>query len=182
MRRRAVACWCAHSGKAPYVEGAPHSLAETDLVLDQLDPQLRGQAFLLGPDFTLADASVFFPLWLFKNSPDLFEHMAARPAVAAWFARIEGFGSGAANPMSTSEALAIARAANPATAASGLQQLGDLELAAEVGVVADDYGVEGFRGKVAFLSAERISLLRRDPDLGEIAVHFPHAGYRITKL
>lgn len=163
------------------VEGAEQALAQTDLVLDQLDLQLRGQAFLLGPDFTLADASVFFPLWLFKNSPDLFEHIAARPAVAAWFARIESFGSGTANPMPTSEALAIARAASPAPAGSGLQQHGDLELGDEVAVVADDYGVEACRGKVSFMSRERISLLLHDPDVGEIAVHFPRAGYRITK-
>lgn len=164
------------------VDGAPHALAQADLVLDQLELQLRAQPFLLGPDFTLADASVFFPLWLFKNSPDLFEHIAARPAVATWFARIEAFGSGAATPMSTSEALSIARAASPAPAASGLQQLGDLELGAEVAVVADDYGVEACRGKVTYLSAERVSLSRHDPDLGEIAVHFPRAGYRMTKV
>ncbi len=163
------------------IEGAEHALAQTDLVLDQLDLQLRAQAFLLGRDFTLADASVFFPLWLFKNSPDLFEHIAARTAVAAWFARIESFGSGAANPMPTSEALAIARAARPAPAAAGLQRLGDLELGVEVAVVADDYGVETCRGNLTYLSAERVSVLRRDPDLGEIAVHFPRAGYRITK-
>ncbi len=164
------------------VDGAPHALAQTDLVLNQLDLQLRAQPFLLGSDFTLADASVFFPLWLFKNSPDLFEHIAARPAVAAWFARIEGFGSGAANPMPTSEALTIARDARPAPVPSGLLQLGDLDLGAEVEIVADDYGVEACRGKVTYLSAERVSLLRRDPDLGEIAVHFPRAGYRITKV
>lgn len=169
-------------GREAIVDGAPHALAQTDLVLDQLELQLRAQSFLLGPEFTLADASVFFPLWLFKSSPDLFEHIAARPAVAAWFARIEGFDSGTATPMPTSEALDIARAASPAPAASGLHQLGDLELGAEIAVVADDYGVEACRGKVTYLSAERVSLLRRDPSLGDIAVHFPRAGYRITKV
>ena len=58
----------------------------------------------------------------------------------------------------------------------------DLELGAEVAVVADDYGVEACRGTVTYLSTERVSLSRRDPDLGEIAVHFPRAGYRITKV
>ena len=169
-------------GRDAIVDGAPHALAQTDLVLDQLDLQLHVQPFLLGPDFTLADASVFFPLWLFKNSPELFAHIAARPAVAAWFARIEAFGGGAVTPMSTSEALAVARAASPAPAAAGLQQLGDLELGAEVAVVADDYGVEACRGKLSHLSAERVSLLRRDADFGEIAVHFPRAGYHITKV
>jgi glutathione S-transferase len=164
------------------VDGAPHALIQADLVLDQLDLQLRAQPFLLGADFTLADASVFFPLWLFKNAPDLFEHIAARPAVAAWFARIEGFGSGTANPMSANDALAVARAASPAPAAPGLRRLGDLELGVEVAVVADDYGVEACRGKAIHLSAERVSLLRRDPDLGEIAVHFPRAGYRIARV
>jgi hypothetical protein len=84
--------------------------------------------------------------------------------------------------MSTSEALNIARAASPASLPEGLQKLGDLELGAEIAVVADDYGVEACRGQVTYLSAERVSLSRRDPDLGEVAVHFPRAGYHITKV
>lgn len=163
-------------------DGAPHALVQTDLVLDQLDLQLRAHPFLLGADFTLADAAVFFPLWLFKNSPDLFAHVAARPAVAAWFARIEGFGGGDVTPMTTGEALAVARAARPAPALPGLERLGDLVLGERARVVADDYGVEDCQGEVIHLGADRISLLRQDPALGEIVVHFPHTGYHITRI
>lgn len=168
-------------GRDTIVAGAPHALVQTDLVIDQLELQLRVQPFLLGPGFSLADASVFFPLWLFKNSPDLFAHIEARPAVAAWFARIEAFGNGRMTPMPTHEALAIARAAAPAPALPGLQQLDDLELGAQVEVVADDYGVEACHGTLTYLSTERVSLVRRDPDLGDVAVHFPRAGYRIKR-
>ncbi|MGE0861077.1 MAG: glutathione S-transferase family protein [Gammaproteobacteria bacterium] len=169
-------------GREAIMAGAADALVQTDLVLDQLDIQLRAQAFLLGADFTLADACVYFPLWLFKNAPTLFEHITARPAVAAWFARIEALGGDTVRPMAPSEALEIARAARPAEPPAGLQRAGELETGAEVAVMADDYGTETCRGKLVHLAADRVTLWRHDPELGEVAVHFPRAGYRITRV
>ncbi|MGH7341681.1 MAG: hypothetical protein ACREKH_14410 [Candidatus Rokuibacteriota bacterium] len=51
----------------------------------------------------------------------------------------------------------------------------------EVAIAADDYGPEESRGTVACPAPDEITLLRREPALGEIAVHFPRAGYRIRK-
>lgn len=169
-------------GQEAIMAGAADALVQTDLVLDQLDVQLRAQPFLLGADFTLADASAYFPLWLFKNAPTLFEHVMARPAVAAWFARIEALGGDTVRPMAPSEALEIARAARPAEPPAGLQRVGELETGAEVAVMADDYGTETCRGKLVHLAADRVTLLRHDPELGDVAVHFPRAGYRITRV
>lgn len=168
-------------GRDAIITGAPHALVQAGLVLDQLALQLRSQPFLLGHDFTLADASVFFPLSLFRNAPALFEHITRRPAVAEWFARIESFGSGAVTPMSTAAALAIARAATPAPALTGLERLDELELGEEALVIADDYGVEACRGTVVHLSGERVSLRRHDPVVGDVVVHFPRAGYRMSR-
>lgn len=161
-------------------KGAPHALAQADLILDQLEHQFGARPFVLEGGFSLADAAVFFPLWLFKNSPDLFAHITARPALAAWFERIENFGSGEVTPMAASDALAVARASSPAPALPGLQALGDLELGTKIKVVADDYGIEECHGTLTHVSAERVSLARHDADVGAIMVHFPRAGYRIS--
>lgn len=168
--------------KEAVVMAAPHALGQALLSLDRLDRQLQGRPFVVGETFSIADAACYHPLWFAKNSPVLCAAIAARPALSAWCARIEGFGPGHVRPMTTAEALAVARAAEPAdidggepTGADGLAP-GDA-----VAITADDYGVEQTRGVVVRVTADEVTIRREDPSLAGIAVHFPRTGYRITR-
>ena len=49
----------------------------------------------------------------------------------------------------------------------------------EVTIVADDYGQETTEGKVVRILENEVTVLRNDPDLGSIAVHYPRAGYKV---
>ena len=151
---------------------APHTLTQARQSLDRLDEQLREREFLLGDAFTIADAACFHPISFLKNSERLFAEVIERPALAAWYARIEGFGAGESRPMKPVEALAIAREARPTH---------DAALGESVSITADDYGQEEVRGAIAASTEDEVTLLRRDPDLGEIAIHFPRTGYRIVQ-
>ena len=170
--------------KDAVVAGAPHALIQTCLSLGILETLLRNQPFVLGQSFTLADACCFFPLWLFKNSPRLFATIEARASVAAWFDRIEGFGPGDTEPMIAAEALEIARESEPMAIAANADsiQVDGIGVGDEIAILADDYGVEESCGTVVGLTANAISIRRRDPALGDLAVHFPRAGYRLRKL
>src|SRR5882724_383424 len=75
---------------------APHARSQALLSLDQLADRLRERRFLLGDAFSIADAACFHPLWFMRHSPTLFAAVAARPPLAAWYDRIEGFGPGEA--------------------------------------------------------------------------------------
>lgn len=168
--------------KDAIVKAAPHALSQALISLDRLDGQLRDRPFLLGNTFSLADAACFYPVWLLKNSDKLFAAVTARPALAAWFARIEGFGPGNVQPMAAAEALAIARESEPTDVAGGERATVEgLALGDMVTITADDYGVEESRGTVVRLASDEITIRRQDPALGAIAVHFPRAGYRIEK-
>ncbi|WP_437285135.1 glutathione S-transferase family protein [Sorangium sp. So ce406] len=161
---------------------APHALSQARLSLDRLEGQLRDRPFLLGDAFSIADAACFHPVWFMKHSARLFAEVEARPALAAWFARIEGFGPGDARPMTPAEALEIARASEPADVAGGEIARGEeLRPGDAVTIAADDYGTDEIRGVVARISASEITVRRQDPAVGEIALHFPRAGYRINK-
>ena len=169
--------------KQAIISGAPHALEQANISLDHLEAQLRERPYLLGNTFSLADACCFFPLWLFKNSPALFAYIEAHPSVAAWFARIEGFGPGEVEPMAASAALAIARDAEPAPVKDAdALRVNNIGVGDEVAITADDYGVEESCGTLTRLTAELISIRRKDPALGNLAVHFPRAGYRLRKL
>jgi glutathione S-transferase len=132
----------------------PHARSQARISMDHLDGQLRERPFLLGNSFTLADAACFFPLWLPKNSGvSLFAEVSARPALAAWFGRIEGFGPGKVQPMTAAEALAIARDAKPTDIAGGdLKTVDGISLGETVAITADDYGVEHSEGTVVRLA------------------------------
>ena len=124
------------------IAGAPHALGQALISLDRLDTQLKQTPFVLGDTFTLADAACFHPVWFMQHGGDLFDVVRARPALAAWFDRIAAFGPGMETTMAAGEALAVARAAQPADVLGG----------------------------------------DADPEVGDIAVHYPRAGYRISRV
>ena len=85
--------------------------------------------------------------------------------------------------MAATEALAIARDAEPVAVKNvDTLRVNDIGVGDEVAITADDYGVEESCGTVTRLTAELISIRRKDPALGNLAVHFPRAGYRLRKL
>jgi glutathione S-transferase len=164
------------------VAAAPHTLTQALLSLDLLEATLRAQPFLAGDAFSLADAACFHQLWFLEKSPRLFEAVTARPALAAWFARTRGFGPGLVRAMPASEALAIAREAEPADVDGGAAAAAaGFGVGDTVVVTADDYGREETRGTVVRVTADEVTLRRRDAVVGDVAVHFPRSGYRIVR-
>ena len=84
--------------------------------------------------------------------------------------------------MAAEAALAIARETTPADVSGGeLTHLDGFAVGDHVAIAADDYGPEESHGAIVRLAPDEITILRREPALGEIAVHFPRAGYRIRK-
>jgi hypothetical protein len=83
--------------------------------------------------------------------------------------------------MEADEALAIAKAARPETAVQA--DPGDpngRRPGERVTIVPDDYAFDPIAGEIVALSEQRIAIRREDPQVGEIVVHFPRAGYRIV--
>ena len=159
---------------------APYLRTQALLGMDRLDAQLASRPFLLGERFSIADAACFHPLWFVQQSPELFEAVRARPALLAWFRRIESFGPGSVRPMSREAALAIAAEADPVDIEpSPTPRLDVPPAGTDIAIVADDYGTERTAGKLVRMTADEIVVQREDDTVGEIAVHFPRGGYRI---
>ena len=166
--------------KEALMAGAPQAHAQALISLDRLEAQLTQTPFILGDAFTLADAACYHPIWFLQHGGDLFAAVRERPALARWYERVAGFGPGDSLPMSNADALAIARDATPVDVTGGCAGSG-YATGEQVAIVADDYGREQTVGSVIRATAEEIVVLRQDPIAGEVAVHYPRAGYRIER-
>ncbi|MCC6709921.1 MAG: glutathione S-transferase family protein [Gammaproteobacteria bacterium] len=163
-------------------KSAPQAWSQARLSLAHLEAQLAGKAFLFGEQFTLADAACYNPVWFLKNDPNLFSEVMAKPALAAWFARIEALPNPTITDLSAAAALEVARNAEPVKLTSSMpaDEVG-VALGDEVAVAADDYGPEQTAGRVTAVTHDSITIDRQDAALGAVAVHFPRAGYRVIK-
>jgi glutathione S-transferase len=153
--------------------------AHADFVAETLED---GRAFMGGPKPGAADLHAYMNFWWIKAAiPHVAPHLLAEfPKIEAWVARVAALGHGTPTPMDTKEALAAARAATSdakeAADPSGRFQPGD-----QVTVSADDYGRDPVAGSVVFANAHEIAIRREAPEVGEVVVHFPRAGFNVVK-
>jgi glutathione S-transferase len=148
--------------------------------LDRLERQLAdGRAFLLGPEPCLADFSAFHPLMFLGAHPRGAALLTPLRRVPAWMERVRAVGHGKSTPLSSSEAIAIARAAQPA-AFEGEPMLPDgMRLGTPVVVVPDEYGSGMVAGSLAPSGLHEIAVRRTTSRAGEVVVHFPREDYSV---
>jgi glutathione S-transferase len=146
--------------------------------LDILERHLAaGGPFLLGDRVSLADLSVYHPLWGLASVPPGGPLLEPCPSVRAWLARVAAIGHGTRQEMDADEALAVARAATPATAPGA--DPGDpngRKHGARLAICPEAYGRDPVAGELVWSDAHEIAIKRTDPGLGEIVVHFPREG------
>jgi glutathione S-transferase len=161
---------------------APHAREQVRGLAALIDAQLAdGRRWLLGADFSLADAACFHPLWFLRVAPGAPSLLDGFPRLRAWFERVDVLGHGERSAATTAEALAVARESRPAPA-TGVQPGEPNGLAAgmRVAVTADDYGFDPVVGELVNASVTELAVRRTDPAVGDVIVHFPRIGYRVA--
>jgi len=139
----------------------------------------------MGDNPTVVDAHGFMNLWFVKNTvPDVADAFLSEwPKLGFWFTRLSAIGHGEASGMSSKDALEIARNASPeAERADDPNEPRGLKPSARVAVAADDYARDAIEGEIIFTTANEIAILRKDAAVGDVAVHFPRAGFTVTPL
>ena len=168
--------------KETLIAGAPLALEQTKHDLNYLEEQLTGKSFLLGDVFSIADAACFHVVNFLLNDPSNEALIECRPAVGAWVGRIRAFGDGIVQEMALADALAIARDAAPTDVDGESVSAIGYTIGDEVSIVADDYGTETSIGEVVRILENEVVINRHDDTVGNVAVHYPRAGYRVTAL
>lgn len=157
-------------------QGAPHLTAQFRGWLARIDDALGdGRAFLGGDAPGYADCAAAMNVWFQGNFRLTEARLAGFAHVAAWFERIEAIGHGNPTDMTAQEALEIARDAEP-TARGEIEPGSDFSAGQSVIVRTEDPGADPVAGTLQRLTPRDIVILRDDPRVGKVAVHFPRIG------
>ncbi|HUG02930.1 MAG TPA: glutathione S-transferase family protein [Steroidobacteraceae bacterium] len=164
---------------------APHMLAQFRASLALVERMLAdGRYFLLGEAAGFADIDAWFPVWIARSNFGIAGALFALfPRLLAWEARMAAIGHGIRSELDAREALAIARASDPLTAAG--VDAGDpqqFRCGDRVTVTPDDYGRIAVEGELVTLSIDEVAIRRETAETGAVVVHFPRLGYRVTQV
>jgi glutathione S-transferase len=159
--------------------GAPFMLDQLRAQLGWLESVLAdGRPYLQGQNATLFDLAAYHPCWFIAvNSGAEAAPLGEFAALRAWMQRVAEIGHGKPTELSSKEALEIARQAAPRVHAEtdAHDPLGR-KPGARVAVVPDDNGRDPVVGELVSSTRDEVVIRRVDPQVGEIAVHFPRAG------
>jgi glutathione S-transferase len=163
---------------------APHLVTQFAAHLALLEAALSdGRAFLGGADAGHADLAHYQLLWFqgARTGGDLSHLTGTRPHLGAWTSRVAAIGHGTPTEIDADEAIAAANAATP-TIRGMVDPASGLKAGQSVAVSQEGCQDPAVEGTLAVLTDRRVSVLRTDPEAGDVAVHFPRIGQIVRPI
>ncbi|MET0402829.1 MAG: glutathione S-transferase domain-containing protein, partial [Cystobacter sp.] len=152
--------------------------------LTQLEARLAdGRPWLFGQAVSLADFSVYHPLWFVQQVKAVAGIFESFPRVTAWVSRVQALNRPPADELPSAEAVALARQSRP-------EPLSDepfldeavLPRGTRVAICATDYGKDPVEGEFVLSRPNELAVRRTDTRAGEVVVHFPRLGFQVRAL
>jgi glutathione S-transferase len=138
--------------------------------------------FVMGDDPSLADISLYHPLWFTHRINDAQNLLRERPKIYAWMARIAALGHGVAVATTPQRALDVALTTPPAPA-------GERNVDADSGYsfgepvqVLPLTEVSPASGTLVRMSTTEVVIRTHSERTGAVHVHFPRLGYRVRRI
>jgi glutathione S-transferase len=164
----------------------PHVVAQLRGQFIWINQQLSdGRPLLLGSEPGLVDAVGYYLIWFvrgrWQGGPAMIDEFAS---ISPWEQRVKAIGHGTPTVMTSTEAIEIARAGKTsAPERTDAMDPQGLKAGMRVSVVPDlDSGEVPVTGTLRYSTCDTMGLLRDDPRVGTVCVHFPRVGYRVTAL
>ncbi|MEM6543380.1 MAG: glutathione S-transferase family protein [Pseudomonadota bacterium] len=161
------------STKPPSSEGARDVMQR---LFSRLNEHLASQPWVYGEQPSIADFTVYHPIWLYLNCTGRIPADATK--VLSWYEKIAAIGQGDRIEISQADAFAAARESEPRPLPASTEATA-FEPGSSVSVAPEDYGVVPVTGKLAAVTENRIVIARDTSQFGLVHVHFPYAGYSI---
>jgi glutathione S-transferase len=152
--------------------------------LRRIASMLEHGDFVLGEQASLADLSLYHPLWFTRKLSALSDILAISPLILPWMDRVAALGHGQlVSHISRSDSLAIARTATPAVLSSDevFQNEHGIALGTSVTLTAESFGLEVTTGTLVAATRTRYTLRREHEQTGVVHVHFPRIGFVLKK-
>lgn len=152
--------------------------------LRRLSTMVEMHPFLLGDAPCVADFAAYHPLWFSRVvNPAMAGILDATPHVIAWMDRMAAIGHGSSTKLTSTEAIAIAAAAQPAPLADDtFQDDHGIALGSRVTINAETFGQEPTEGILRAATRTRYTLERTDERAGLVHVHFPRIGFVLREV
>ncbi len=162
----------------------PHTLAQLRPQIGWLETRLEtGRPYILGDDPGMPDLLAWYIVWFINERyGEAAAFFAEFPMLNRWAERMARIGHGTPTPMTPAEALEVAKSSTSVTgeAADPLDPQG-LEVGMMVAVSPlSDSGETAVEGRVRLVSRDTVAIVNENPMCGEVVVHFPRVGYRVT--
>lgn len=142
-----------------------------------------GRRFLAGDAPGLWDVHAWTVPWFTRGVPGGDTLYAGFERMAQWERRMVELGEGQRVEITPVEALDAANAATPGAIVSVDEyDAQGLRAGMEVSVAPDDTRRGAVRGKIVRALRNEIAVLRNAPRCGDVVVHFPRLGYRVTPV
>ena len=156
--------------------------AQLHAYLDRLEQLLGdGRPFLLGSVPSIADVAAVQSIWFLRRAPPVATHLGPYGRVGAWADRVLAFGPGRPEKLSSTEAIAVARATHEFAACAVADGAG-LAAGTPVTVTPSDYAHDEVAGTLVGLDGEESVIERHDERAGTVRVHFPRIGFHVKAL
>jgi len=163
-----------------------HAMVQLRASAALLDAQLTDdRAFLCGDQPGLADIQAFGVPWFTRAAMPVTEKLLGCFAnLPAWEARVAELGDGSRENIKAAQAHDEARSAKPDLSADiDPDDPQNIRAGMRVSIEADDFSSRGpVEGDALRVSALEIAVHRRTDEFGDLDVHFPRLGYRVTPM
>lgn len=136
-----------------------------------------GRAYLLGAEPTIADFAVVQSIWFMHLAPPIAKLLAPYVKLGEWHVRMTAIGHGHVMPMTSDEALALARTSTPLPSRAGAST--GFEVGDAIVVTPTDYAADDVTGSLVSITDREVVLAREDDRAGRVHVHFPRIGFRV---
>ena len=165
-------------------ENLPHLVSQIRTPFDWINEQLSdGRKFLFGETAAAIDAQIYHVVWFLRGrcvqGPALLSEF---PELERWEKNVQGLGHGTSSSMSPLDAIKRASEVEPikpmgidTNDPQGLTQGMMVEVSPDV-----DGGEQPVVGTVVASSSKVITIFRQDEEAGNLHVHFPRAGYKVS--
>ncbi len=161
---------------------ADTALALLTIYLQQMNQQLQKKGpYLCGEPLTIADLSVYHCLWFINNNDGVRPLLEGYEQIQTWQKTMSSIGHGSTTMLDAEAAINIAKSADKAVFSNeDFVTVGAIAQGTEVSITPTDYGIVPVVGELVVSKVDELAIKRIDERAGEVYVHFPRLGYKVT--